>query len=279
MIALHPSVAYINEPFNIQHTPIVCKAKFDHWFTYICEINEKEYLKDIEECIQFKYPLYDAAKSITSLKDCAKLARDYILTLQHRATHKRALMKDPIALFSAEWLTRRFNMDAIILIRHPAAFVGSIKAADWSHPFNHFIEQPLLMKRLEKYRDQIEEYSKENKSSVDQAILLWNLIHYMIIQYQKNRPDWLYIRHEDLSENPVDEFKKIYTKLNLDFSENIENKMRSFTQADSSKGIKRDSRSNRWSWKNRLTKEEIAIIKEQTYEIASVFYNDKDWDE
>lgn len=280
MISLHPSVAYINEPFNIQHTPVVCKAKFDHWFTYICEKNESLYLNDIDDCIHFKYPLYDALKSTTSLKDNVKLARDYFLCLQHRITNKRPLIKDPIALFSAEWLANKFNMDVIVLIRHPAAFVGSIKSADWSHPFNHFLEQPLLMDRhLNKYRQTIEEYSRNDKNSVDQAILLWNLIHHMILEYRKNNPGWIFVRHEDLSENPIVEFKNIYNELGLDFPENVEQKINSFTHSGESKGIKRDSKSNRWSWKQRLTREEIAKIKEKTNEIASVFYNDEDWGE
>ena len=47
----------------------------------------------------------------------------------------RPLLKDPIAVFSAEWLGDTFGMDVVVLIRHPAAFVNSIVARQLRHPF------------------------------------------------------------------------------------------------------------------------------------------------
>ena len=279
MISLASSAAYINEPFNIQHTPRICKAEFENWFTYICEKNESMYLNDIEDCIRFKYPLSDALKHIESPKYLAKLTKDYMQSSMYRALNKRPLLKDPIALFSAEWLAKTFNMDVIVLIRHPAAFAGSLKAAQWTHPFSHFLQQPQLMEdHLYKYRHEIEEYSKNEKDSIDQAILLWNLIHHMILGYRKNQPKWTFVKHEDLSENPLNEFRKIYNKLDLDFSSDVEKKIKDFSFAGNSAGIKRDSKSNIWSWKKRLTVDEIEKIKDRTHEIANKFYTEEDWD-
>ena len=282
MLSLSPSVAYIYEPFNIQYTPRLCRAKFTHWFTYICAQNESLYSNELNDCINFRYPLLHAIKSITSLKDAAKLSRDYFRTIKYKVTNKRPLLKDPIALFSAEWLVKEFNMDAVVLIRHPAAFAGSLKSSKWTHPFNHFLEQPLLMEQhLSEYKQEIEKYANDNnnKDHVGQAILLWNLIHHMILHYQKNNKDWIFMKHEDLSENPVREFKTIYNKLGLNFSTDIENTIKSFSSTNNSSGIKRDSKSNIWSWKKRLSTEEIKRIKKHTHKISSQFYTDNDWGE
>jgi hypothetical protein len=52
IIASSPSVAYIHEPFHIRHDPDVCPARFDHWFTYVCEENEDQYRKPIKEMLR-----------------------------------------------------------------------------------------------------------------------------------------------------------------------------------------------------------------------------------
>lgn len=277
-ICLSPHVGYINEPFNLDHTPRVCRTRFNHWFTYVCSENEAAYSSAIDDCIHFRYPYSAAFESCTSMRDIAKLARDASQFAWHKMHGRRALVKDPIALFSAEWLATRFDMDVIMLIRHPAAFVGSLKDSQWTHPFSHFVEQPLLMEQhLSGYRDVIEEYAREEKPVIDQAILLWNLIHHMITIFQDTHPEWTFVKHEDLSRDPITEFQAIYRKLGLIFSTRIESAIRASTTADKSRHLKRDSKSNIWSWKKRLNEDEIEQVREGTQKIASRYYSDNDW--
>ena len=282
MIALPSSVAYIHEPFNLHHRPGICKAKFDYWFPYICDENESFYLNDIKDCLQFKYQFVEELRTTKSTKDIARLLRDYILFTRYRILKKRPLVKDPIAVFSAEWLAKSFDMDVVVLIRHPAAFAGSLKKAKWAYPFDHFLQQPLLIQHhLSEYRAEIDELSKTDKNIVDQAILLWNLIHHMILKYRDNNPNWIFVRHEDLSKHPVEGFSNLYDRLCLNFSTDIHQEIKKYSFADSSKEtldlLRRNSRSNVWTWKTRLTDDEIRKIKENTHEIANQFYTEKDW--
>lgn len=281
MLALPSSVAYIHEPFNLYHRPGICKAKFDHWFSYVCDQNESLYLDDLESTLRFKYSVKEEVKVIGSAKDVLRLLRDYGRFTSYRLFSKRPLVKDPIAIFSAVWLAQKFNMDVVVLIRHPAAFVGSIKIAHWPHPFSHFLSQRLLMKQyLDKYRSDIEEYSKREKDIVDQAILLWNLIHHTILIYREEHPGWFFLQHEELSRDPVQKFSDLYRCLGLPFSKGIQRKIESFSRADPKKqrtSLRRDSRSNIMQWKARLTVDEIKRIKEGTHEIASEFYTEEDW--
>ena len=282
MIAISPDIGYVHEPFNLRHRPGICKAKFETWFPYVCDENEQHYLGDIQDCLHFKYHLSKEVGVAKSLKDLLRLSRDYSQFEIYRILKKRPLLKDPIAVFSAQWLAKRFNMDVIVLIRHPAAFVGSIKAAKWAHPFDHFLQQPLLMEHyLAEYRSQIEEFSRTDKDFVDQAILLWNLIHHVILRYREERPDWTFIKHEALSENPVAEFGKIYQKLGIRFSTDIQKKIESYSSAetgrDNLKQLERDSKSNIWTWKTRLTNEEIKKVRAGTAEVARAFYAEESW--
>jgi len=301
MIANAPNVAYIHEPFNINHRPGVCKANFHYHFTYICKENEFLFIKDLEDCLSFKYHFLEDLKANKSVKNFARSIFNFIRFNKYRILKKRPLVKDPIAVFSADWLARTFDMNVVVIIRHPAAFVGSIKKVKWSHPFDHFLKQPLLMKQeLYDYKSEIAEFAHKKKGIVDQGILLWNLIHHMIFKYKKNNPDWIFVKHEDISKNPIKEFKSLYKKLRLNFSEDIENRVRAFSfpenlfnsKTNSNMRIKllkeritgnystkrmRNSEANIYSWKNRLSKNEVVKIKENTKELAKYFYTEDDW--
>ncbi len=301
MIANAPTVSYIHEPFNLQHRPGICKAKFKYQFPYICQKNEALYVNDLKDCLNFKYQFLEELKAIKSYRDVVWALLNYIRFTNYRILKKRPLVKDPMAVFSAEWLAQRFNMDVVAIIRHPAAFAGSIKRKKWLHPFDHFLKQPLLMQHhLYEYRSEIEEISKTEKDIIDQAILLWNLIHHMILIYKNNNPGWIFVKHEDLSMHPVEEFKNVYNRLDLEFSTEIEEKIKAFSFAGYSDKFKgnskskiqgwqrrlvgdhsdkriRNSRSNILSWKTRLSVDEVKKIKEKTHIIASKFYTEEDW--
>ena len=301
MIAYDQSLAYIHEPFNPDHKSGVCKADFKYKFPYICEENESVYIKDLEDCFSYKYHFLEDIRTARSIIKIARSIFNYCRFTKYRILKKRALVKDPIAVFSSEWLAKRFNMDVVVLIRHPAAFAGSLKKVRWSHPFQHFLQQPLLMQhRLREYQSQIEEFSRNEKNIVDQAILLWNLVHHVILYYQENYPDWVFVKHEDLSSRPIEEFRNLYNRLGLTFSKDIEDKIGKFSFSDGSnhsgrrpytipnwrdkltgeylQQYKRNSKANIWSWKKRLTDDEVKKIKRHTNNIASKFYSQKDWE-
>ena len=281
MLALSPSVGYIHEPLNPNHRPGICGAKFQFWFPYICDKNESLYIEDIYRTLCFDYRVEKEIKAITSIKDGLRFLRDVSLFSSHRTQSRRPLLKDPIALFSADWLTRRFAMDTIVLIRHPAAFAASLKKAQWFHPFTDFINQPLLMERyLEPYRATIiEQISKDkDKDIIEQSILLWNLIHYVILEYKKWNSDWIFVKHEDLSRNPLAEFQKIYKALDLKLpvfaTKAIE---KSTSPQTKSTTLRRDSKSNVLEWRRRLSPDEIQRVRHGTHEISKHFYTGEDW--
>ena len=201
-------------------------------------------------------------------------------------TKPRALLKDPIAFFSAEWLCNTFDMDVVILIRHPAAFVSSLKRLNWRHPFEHFLAQDQLMADfLEPFRSKIKVCAENKCDIISQGILLWYIFHHVVRIYQDMRPQWIFVKHEDLSRDPVSEFKKIYDQLGLRFSAKIGSVINDLSSSSnpsevsdkSFDEISRDSRKNIWNWRRRLTKEEIGRIKNGVDPLASAFYDESDW--
>ena len=141
-----PRLAYVWEPFSLEVRRGICDARFRRWFTYICDDNADHFRGAIADTLAFRYRPLAELPSLRGPKDVARMARDWWRTSRYRRSGAVAVMKDPIAIFSSRWLVTAFHMDPVVMIRHPAAFVNSVVSKGWRHPFEHFIDQPLLMR-------------------------------------------------------------------------------------------------------------------------------------
>ena len=279
-----PSLAYIWEPFSLVARPGITDPPFRYWFTYVCPENEGEYVGRVRDTLMFRYHTAAELRSIRSPKDVGRFVRDRYATARNRRIKAVPLFKDPIALFSAAWLADTFGMDVLMLIRHPAAFVGSILKQGWDHDFGHFLAQPLMMRdQLGSFDEEIRRYAAEPQPRLDQAILLWNLIHHQILRFREVRPDWTYRLHEDLSREPVEGFQELYERYGLTWTDDVRRTIEAHSGGDNpavttdAASHKRDSRAAITAWKQRLTSEQIDLIRTRTEPIAKEFYVDADW--
>ncbi len=194
------------------------------------------------------------------------------------------LIKDPIALTAAEWIYHKWNSKNVILIRHPAAFVSSLIRLNWRFNFENFTKQPDLIDRfLGPYRSQI---NNPPKDFISEASLIWTCITKIIIEYQKLYPNWLYIRHEDLSYDPIKEYELLFEKLKLQFSNEVKKVIHSSSnfsnpsEVANSKVVhqlQRNSRDNIKNWKKRLNNKDINKVRDLTEHLSQSFYSEKDW--
>jgi hypothetical protein len=279
-----PPVAYLWEPFSVLHRPGICRARFPYWFPYVCAENEQPYLAPITDMLDFRYGTAAELRSVRSVKDAGRLIRDRRGFHRYRAQSARPLLKDPIAVFSAEWLSDTFAMDVLVLIRHPAAFANSVKMRRLRHPFGDFLAQPLLMRDLlSPFEEEIRGFTSHERPLLDQAILLWKLIHHAIAEFRHRRPEWLFLRLEDLASDPMSRFEDIYIRLGQELDVRaraiILEHSRSTNAAESPDPAdhRRDSRASIETWKSRLTGEEIEKIRREVEPLSKEFYSDVDW--
>lgn len=290
IIAQSPEVVYIHEPFSVSDAPSkgICNTKFKYWFTYVTVDNDKNYYRPIKDMLALKYNLIAALRTARNWSMAKQFWQEYRQFVSYHQAGIIPLIKYPIAFFSAEWLQKKFDMNIIVLIRHPAAFVSSIKKLNWSHPFSHFLAQDLLMKNiLSPFQEEITKYANSQPSIIDQGILLWRIIHYTILQYQQQHPEWLFMRHEDLSRKPLTNFTKIFQYINLALTADVIMTIQEYSGAEnppdtdspvgSESTLKRNSQLNIWNWKKRLTPSEIFYIRNEVEEESKYFYSDADW--
>jgi hypothetical protein len=284
MLSAAPAVGYIREPFSVLHRPGILEAEFPYWFPYVCAENEGPYVNPVREMLGYRYKIRAALAAVRTPADAVRVGNDLRTFAGYRRARARPLLKDPIAVFSAQWLAERFGMDVIVQVRHPAAFVSSLKKYGWTHPFGDFLAQPLLMRDLlGDFEGDIREFAASPRPPVEQAILLWRLIHHAIAGYRDRHPTWLFYRHEDVAMDPLGRFEDMYGRLGLDFTTEARATIAEFTdpsnpaEATDDQTLRRDSRSSIWTWKSRLTAEEIDRVRANTEPIWKEFYTDDDW--
>ena len=196
-------------------------------------------------------------------------------------------MKDPVAVFSAPWLARHFDMNVVVMIRHPAAFCSSLKKLNWRFDFNDFLAQPQIMRetRLADFESEIRYFAENEQEIILQGALLWNCMYAVINEYRMRYPGWLFLKHEELSMDPVDSFRKVYAELGLEFTTSVRTAIEessgeqnpSEPETGDEFSLRRNSKENVSNWKSRLTDREILTIKERTSDVSRLFYSDLEW--
>jgi len=279
-----PSLAYLWEPFSKVHRPGICTATFPYWYPYLTAQDGQRFAGPISDMLAFRYRTGAELRAARSPKDLGRLARDRMQFRRFRRERAVPLLKDPIALFSAPWLADTFDVDVLLLVRHPAAFAHSLQRRDLVHPFEDFLRQPLLMRDLlADYEPDIRKFAADPQPIVDQAILLWNLAHAAIDRFRAERPAWAFARLEDLAGDPIGGYEALYARFGLSFDEHARATILAHTddsnpvQVESESSVRRNSAESVVAWRSALSAEEIAHIRSGVEEVSSRFYGDEDW--
>ena len=279
MIAFHPRIVYFSEPFNPERRDLPVRQ----WWRRVTAADEMAFSTYLRPYCELRFPWFERradhpAGLLGRVRRSLSLAR-------RRAQGARPLVKDPIALLSAEWLAERYDAQTLVLIRHPAAFASSIKRLGWLTPAADLLAQPTVMSDwLDPYAADLRRLVERPDDIIDHAIVGWNVLHHVIRVFQERHPDWRFCRHEDLSRRPIQEFAELFEWLDLEFTGDIEQAIERHSDEENpceAGGqvhlLKRNSKANIWNWQRRLTADEIARIRAGTCELCDHFYGDADW--
>ncbi len=252
MLALAPGIGYIHEPFSPLTAPGISGAPFDRFYTRVTAENEALYLPHLERTLRFEYGYRAQLRAVRSPAEAVRSVQDAIAFSRARRSGARPLLKDPIALMSAEWLAERFAMDVVVTIRHPAAFAASVLRLGWSQ-------------------------------SLDEAALLWRDLYSTVDGYRDRHADWDFVRHEDASRAPLPTFERLYERLGLELTARVREEIERHSapgnpaQTRSRHAIRVDSAANAESWRTFFDADETARLREATREVWPRFYSDEDW--
>src|SRR5690606_35104897 len=91
------------------------------------------------------------------------------------------------------------------------------------------------------------------------AGLLWNLIYTAFQALAQRRPEFILVRHEDLSRDPLAAYQALYARLGLPFSPAAQARIRRASRAENPGEVSRrdiyntnlDSQANLFNWRKR----------------------------
>nr|MCH9661426.1 sulfotransferase [Bacteroidota bacterium] len=142
VIAKANNVRYVHEPFNLGDPKL--KTPFRYWFSYANGKTAREQKKIKRYLVSFISNT--SSKFLFSIfsKRSLKALYAFAIDFRSRRSH-RTVIKDPIALMSADWIYENLNWDVVVIIRHPAAFIASLKVKNWQFNFKNLQEQSALI--------------------------------------------------------------------------------------------------------------------------------------
>jgi len=276
MLTINNKNIYIHEPNNLDDRIKFNKYKTTYWFEYLT----RDIISGLDEDFRkLNYPLIVNLKRSKSFKDLLKSTYYYFLyTFSKIKGGYNVVVKDPISIFNID---HYLDLDYYVVVsqRNPFSFISSLYVKGWSFDFNHIsLQEELMLKFPEEIQKQIKIFSNsENIPIIDQGILLWNM--FMVFISKKDNDKLVVINHEEFSRNPLIEFKKLYSRLGLDFDYNIERVISETTMVSSipenekSNDLVRNSRRNLNSFKRRLSNEEILSIYKGTQKYYPKYYS------
>ena len=270
---------YVSEPFNI-HNKKVYDTQWENQWTYLTDSDKPAFYKKL--CDVFK--LEAVTKSPLSLNGVRAFLHD--MALSFVGIPERVIIKDPIALASTNFIHKHFNAKVVLCVRHPAGFVQSMQKLNWLADPNYFLNQPALVERyLSTIKYELEAFKHVTEPNLEVNALGWKAQNLIVKQLLDENPSYILLKHETLSNNPVETFEDLLNKLKLPFTSDLELFIRKHTHSNNPEQtstnqphtIKLNAKANSQGWKKKLTSHEISTIKAITEPVASYFYNETEW--
>jgi hypothetical protein len=271
-----PRARLVHEPFNL--TMVSEGRNFDPgvWYRYIHDGNADQFRAGVSRTLETLPYHHDLSCGSPSLRQQLRSRLAFAI----RSRRDRVIYKDPLAFFSAPWLHSEFGMIPVVMIRHPAAFVSSVKLKNWRFDFANFTGQPdLLDGPLAPWREQIEAAAHTPPELGAHAILLWNCIYGTALRYRETHPHWIYRTHEEMSLDHTREFARLFKALGLTFGPAQQQALEETSgthnpSEQTEQQFRRNSRANIDNWKTRLAPAEIDVILKATEDVRAQFYDE-----
>jgi hypothetical protein len=188
------------------------------------------------------------------------------------------IYKDCSSNMLLPWLTKRFSINPIYLVRHPCAVVAS--SLRYRHYWDYIKADPKahLPDRRCKFQDIYELYSdmiSSVRTPVERLAVEWSLYNAVPILHPRNDRQWITVSYEELYNNPDSELERIFSRIGIPIPGGLMDFVRN-PSATSLTGSHSDILSGQQlsSWQKKLSKEEIKRILAITKEFQLDVYDD-----
>jgi hypothetical protein len=297
VLASAPGVGYVHEPFNNEFGLVGVERNFP--YVWAGAPHEATYRRLVDDLLAGKArfrtpPDYVPRPGLPArerLRDAVarplvRSRANFMYTrtkLDPRA--RRYLLKDPFACFSLEWLHRSVGTDAVVLLRHPAAYVDSMLRMGWAPSLDDLRGQPELLARFPTIGELVADRPGGPLTVVESHAVWWVAIYSVLLAFADANPAMVVVRHEDLALEPVDRFAALFSQLDLELTDRVRRGIAERTGVERVVSgseqrvhvLRRDSASAVRRWRERLDDVDVACIAAITGVTAAEHYPLAEW--
>jgi hypothetical protein len=289
VIAMAQGVGYVREPFNSDFG----LKNLPHQFLYLYEGMEdearfKRMAADLVDgrAVFKRMPVRKAKDRKQALgRAIFGSGSNYsYLKAKYNPAVSRYLLKDPMACLASEYLHKQLGVQVVIVVRHPMPTIASMRRVNLDHQLDVLVRQKHLYDLY--LKDILGGVRLDRLSSLERRSLLWACLNYVMYQFTRYDDSYSIVAHGALSANPVQYARSLYAKLDLEFTPQIEAKIRAMTEGENSPGrltnstmhvLNRNSRKLISRDYCKFDPGEERVIHSLTDDVVKLFYRSTEW--
>ncbi|SMF39155.1 Sulfotransferase family protein [Alteromonadaceae bacterium Bs31] len=255
-----PRVAYYREPCH----PDISRVKDDSvWSRFVAPDEDDAYFR---WCLDRAFTGKFIDQASFSLKSLAL----------RKEKNYRVIVKEVACYLSAEWLARVWAPQVLIIIRHPCpsiASVGRLAIQEQERRrLGELIENPRLR---DSYLSHLGTHLESLKTPIEVSSGIWAIKNYVVNQVAKKYPEWIWIRYEDICLDPLIQFRALYKKLGLEWTDDVQARIVETTTRPADKNRNARVSSNQVNkWRSMMTSIEIESVRKAIEPFELPFYQD-----
>ena len=168
---------------------------------------------------------------------------------------RRLLIKSVHAAMSVQWLAATFDLEVLVLLRHPAAVLASWQSLGLPE---HYVR----LERVPEVRRRCEEWGVPLPGPDELEHTVWLLGVLLTSLEQAARDSGFALRtHEQMCLSPVDEFRALYRELGLEWTDMADHNLYSLNRPGQGWTVERAAQDQPDLWKTRLSPATVDVMQ------------------
>jgi hypothetical protein len=171
-------------------------------------------------------------------------------------TDHRLMVKSVHAPLSVDWVASEFDVDVLVVLRHPGSILASWISLD-------YVDQYVPFQTFPGVRRLADEWGVDLPGSEHLSQMIWRIgILLCALEHAAARhPEWVVRTHEQLCGDPQGEFRRLYAELGLRWTEDAETNLVENDRPGGRFRTRRVAAELPDNWKQRLTADQIAEMR------------------
>ena len=170
----------------------------------------------------------------------------------------RLLVKSVHAPLALEWLTRTYDFDVLVLLRHPANVLASWIDLDLTDQFARVEDHPAIRRRIDSTSSSI---PPRGDDPVGRMVGMIGLLTLALEEAAVRHPSWTVRVHEELCLDPLLQFRRLFEDLGLPWAVEVEEFLVANDRPGSGFAVSRVASDAPEAWKTRLTTEQVETLQ------------------